>query len=86
MQAMSEDARKTPQVQRVFDLLVKTHPSYEVFREEGQWGLAQKSLTTSASGAEVRVVKEVEVRREKYGLGALAVRVAHKARRKLKRR
>jgi hypothetical protein len=82
---MSEEERTTPQVQRVFDLLVKTHPSYNVFREEGQWGLAQKSLTTSAAGTEVRIVKEVEVRRERYGLGALAVRLAHKARRKLQR-
>ncbi len=84
VQAMTEEARSTPQVQRIFDLLVKTHPSYDVFREEGQWGLAQKTLNTAATGAEVRVVREVEVRREKYGLGAVAVKAAHRASRRLK--
>ena len=82
---MPEEERTTPQVQRIFDLLVKTHPSYDLFRQEGQWGLAQKALTTSGTGAEVGIVKEVEVRREKYGLGAVAVKAARKASRKLKR-
>ncbi|HEY5049691.1 MAG TPA: hypothetical protein VII50_02230, partial [Acidothermaceae bacterium] len=85
VQKMSDEERTTPQVQRIFDLLVKTHPAYDLFREEGQWGLAQKALTTSGTGAEVRIVKEVEVRREKYGLGAVAVKAARKASRKLKR-
>jgi predicted O-methyltransferase YrrM len=36
------EERNTPQVRKVWELLVKTHPNYINFREEGRWGYAQK--------------------------------------------
>ena len=37
-----------------------------------------RQVTAAAAGGEVRIVREVEVRREKYGLGAVAVKAAKK--------
>lgn len=39
---MPEDEKTTPQVKKIFDLLVKTHPDYHNFKETKQWGYAQK--------------------------------------------
>lgn len=39
---MPEDERTTPQVKKIFDLLVKTHPNYHNFKIENGWGYAQK--------------------------------------------
>jgi predicted O-methyltransferase YrrM len=37
-----EEERITPQVRKVWELLVKTHPQYSNFYEQGGWGYAQK--------------------------------------------
>jgi predicted O-methyltransferase YrrM len=37
-----EEERVTPQVRKVWELLVKTHPQYSNFYEQGGWGYAQK--------------------------------------------
>lgn len=37
-----EEERITPQVRKVWELLVKTHPHYSNFYEQGGWGYAQK--------------------------------------------
>jgi predicted O-methyltransferase YrrM len=42
VQAMPQDERETPQVKKVFDLLVIPHPNYTNFRIEHGWGFAQK--------------------------------------------
>lgn len=36
------EERATPQVQKVWDLLVKPHPNYGEFIEQGNWAFAQK--------------------------------------------
>lgn len=36
------EERTTPQVRKVWELLVKTHPNYNNFRESDSWGYAQK--------------------------------------------
>jgi predicted O-methyltransferase YrrM len=36
------EERRTPQVRKVWELLVQQHPSYGNFREHGSWGFAQK--------------------------------------------
>ncbi len=38
------EERITPQVRKVWELLVKPHPNYTKFREQGGWGYAQKKL------------------------------------------
>lgn len=82
--AMPEDERNTPQIQKVWDLLVRQHPSYDEFRVVGDWGIAHKATGGPASGP-ARVVKEVVVEREKYGMGALAREALVKGRRRLRR-
>lgn len=37
-----EEERITPQVRQVWELLVKPHPNYTNFQEQGNWGYAQK--------------------------------------------
>ena len=42
VKSMPEDERKTSQVLKVFELLVKTHPCYGNFDIKEDWGFAQK--------------------------------------------
>lgn len=39
---MPEDERKTSQVNKIFTLLVSQHPNFQNFKQEGEWGWAQK--------------------------------------------
>jgi predicted O-methyltransferase YrrM len=84
VRAMPEDERTTPQVRKVYELLVKTHPGYGGFRIVDDWAYAQK-LETPATGGTREVVREVVVQRERYGLGAVAVTAAKRAKRRLVR-
>ncbi|MBV9928530.1 MAG: class I SAM-dependent methyltransferase [Acidobacteria bacterium] len=42
VQAMPAEERLTPQVRKVYELLVKSDPSFDFCFEEGQWGYARK--------------------------------------------
>ena len=42
-QGLSEEEKTTPQVRKIYELLVKTHPGYDQFRTEGGWGYARKA-------------------------------------------
>jgi predicted O-methyltransferase YrrM len=44
---MPEDFRSTPQVRKVFELLVLPHPGYERGRIDGSWGVARKRAAAS---------------------------------------
>lgn len=39
---LPEEQRHTPQIEKVFELLVKRHPGYVNFRRHANWGWAQK--------------------------------------------
>lgn len=39
---MPLEERTTPQVRKIYELLVMSHPEYHNFRIEGEWGFAQK--------------------------------------------
>jgi hypothetical protein len=70
---MPDDEQTTPQVQRIFELLVKPHPDYFNFRIEDDWGFAQKR-DTGQSGLRMHqreVVTEVKVEKVYVGLGAV---------------
>ena len=41
--SLPEEERSTPQVRKVWELLVRRHPSYSDFREDGQLGIARKT-------------------------------------------
>jgi predicted O-methyltransferase YrrM len=58
VKVMPEDERKTPQVRKVYDLLVKTHSGYGDFRVAHGWGYAHKVSQFSASPVETR--REIE--------------------------
>lgn len=81
---MPADEQTTPQVRKIYELLVKTHPNYHNFRLEEDWAFAQKRPTPSAntSAAQPQIVTEQIVRVEKVevGLGAFLLRVLKKLR------
>ena len=75
---MPEDERETPQVRKVYELLVKNHPDYYNFKVEGDWAYAQKRDTTDAGSAEREIVVEKIIQKEYYGIGQFLERVAGK--------
>lgn len=54
VRAMTPEERTEPQVRKVWELLVLTHPNYGSFVEEEDWAIARKG--DGASSAEVRRV------------------------------
>lgn len=85
VQEMPLEQRNTQQVRKVYDLLVKTHPSYAEFKIVDDWGMARKRTDVPTAGP-TRIVKEIVVERERYGAGALVREAAGKVRRKLRSR
>ncbi len=79
VQQMPIDQRESQQVRQVYDLLVKTHPAYDEFKVIDDWGFARKRLEGSVGGP-ARIVREVIVKRERYGFGALMREAAVKGR------
>lgn len=64
VKAMPIEERKMPQVRKVYDLLVRTHPSYGDFRTEDGWGYAHKitgSVTEPPPIRQTVVVKKVSI-------------------------
>jgi predicted O-methyltransferase YrrM len=63
-EAMNEEERNTPQVQKIYELLVKPHPCYGDFRTEDRWAYARKITASVADPVPVKselVVKMVPV-------------------------
>lgn len=48
VQALPDEQPRTPQIRRVFELLVRTHPGYSNFHEDDQFGWAQKKWSMKA--------------------------------------
>jgi predicted O-methyltransferase YrrM len=79
VERMPPDERTTPQVRKVYDLLVKTHPDYGGFVEKDGWAYARKAPNARQAGGELR--REVVYQREQVGLGAAAIKAIKKIRR-----
>ena len=65
VKAMPIEERETPQVRKVYELLVKTHPSYGDFRTEDGWAYAHKITGSPTEPAPIRrevIVKKIPVR------------------------
>lgn len=77
---MPEEERTTPQVRKVYEVLVQKHPSYGNFRTLRGWGFAQKLADESSS--QVHVKRELVVERVEIGMGAFLTRIARRALRK----
>lgn len=75
---MPAEERTTPQVRKIYELLVRTHPSYEEFLLDGSWAFARKKLESGPTGAQREIVVEQVVRREQVhvGIGAVLTRLA----------
>jgi predicted O-methyltransferase YrrM len=61
---MPREERETPQVRQVFDLLVKPHPAYDQFIEDGNWAYACKRVNLDPAAPPIRtevVIREVGV-------------------------
>lgn len=73
---MPAEERTTPQVRKIYELLVKTHPAYEEFRLEGDWAFARKKLGNGSPGTQRQIVVEQVVRIERVhvGIGAVLAR------------
>lgn len=56
VKSMPQDQRVTPQIRKVYDLLVKPHPSYGDFRVQDGWAYAHK-ISKSVTGP-VQIRKE----------------------------
>lgn len=66
---MPIEERETPQIRKVYELLVKMHPSYDDFRVEEGWAYAHKITGSVADPARVR--QEVIVERVPVGWATL---------------
>lgn len=64
VQAMPEDERTTPQVRKIYELLVKPHPDYHNFRTQDNWAFVQKRSDTEAKSlaGERQIIIEQVVR------------------------
>lgn len=71
--AMPLDERETAQVRKVYELLVKTHRSYDEFVERDGWVMARKSC---APVPEVMLAREIVHVPRHVGLGGLMIRIA----------
>ena len=69
VKTMPIEERQTPQIRKVYELLVKTHPSYDNFRVEDGWAYAHKTTESAADPASVR--QEVIVERVPVGWATL---------------
>jgi predicted O-methyltransferase YrrM len=78
---MPPDERCSPQVRLVFDLLVKQHPGYHNFREEGDWAFAQK-MSDRSDQTPRQIVREVVVQERRVGLGGALIELARSMRRR----
>ena len=74
---MPEDERITPHIRKVYELLVRPHPSYGNFMQKDGWAYARKTSTERiALPAGVR--REIVYQREYVGLGAAILKIARK--------
>lgn len=81
---MPLDEQTTPQVKKIYELLVKPHPNYHNFRLEDRWAFAQKrdtkDISTPSGQREIVTEQIVRVERIQVGLGEFLMRVVNKLR------
>lgn len=76
---MPEEERETPQVRKVYEVLVKAHPSYTNFETKQNWAYAQKSPSATTEIPEIKR----EIVTQKVGVGVAAGKVYRRLRRRL---
>jgi len=78
VEQMPEDERTTPQVQRIYELLVKPHPNYHNFRVEAGWAYAQKHDRAAGGSPRREIVVEEGIERNHGGLSGILARAARR--------
>jgi predicted O-methyltransferase YrrM len=78
VKSMPVDEQVTPQVRKVYELLVKTHPEYSDFMTDGEWAYAHKASDVLSRNRSI--VREVVVQKEEIGFGAALLRMYRKLR------
>lgn len=74
VKAMPEEERLTPQVRKVYELLVKKHPNYGDFVVKNDWAMTRKIFSPEATTVETEVVYE----KVYFGFGALLMKLSRK--------
>ncbi len=72
---MPLEEREIPQIRKVYELLVKPHPSYGHFLVKDGWAYAQKISTESIVNVR-EMKKEVIYQKEYVGLGSAVLKIA----------
>jgi predicted O-methyltransferase YrrM len=70
---MPAEERATPQVRKVYELLVRQHAGYDSFSLEGSWAFARKRRGGEAAQRQIIIERIME--REEVGIGAALLRV-----------
>jgi predicted O-methyltransferase YrrM len=70
---MPAEERDTPHVRKIYELLVKTHPCYGDFRDEGHWAYAHKMTSSPLDPPPIR--REVVVQRTPTGRHGIRARL-----------
>jgi predicted O-methyltransferase YrrM len=83
VRGMPEDERAHPHVRKIYELLVKPHPSYSNFRVEEGWAYAQKSYDASSAVGVDQIRVETIVRTEAVGFGEFLSRLARALRNRI---
>lgn len=65
---MPDEEATTPQIKKVFELLVQPHPNFEEFDIRIPWAYARKSVNAGGEAATVKTIRYRELQR--VGLGA----------------
>ena len=68
---LSDEQLREPHARAVFDVLLKSHPSFTEFRDDGDWGWAEKApgaprrltLQTQTAARRQRIMRDSRVRR-----------------------
>ena len=79
VKSMPVEEQITPQMRKVYELLVKPHPDYNDFMVDGDWAYAHK-VSDISTRASRNIVREVVVQKEEVGFGAALLRAFRKFR------
>lgn len=77
---MPTDEKTTPQIRKVFELLVEQHSGYDDFIVKDGWGYARK-VSTKSSSHMVQIKKEIVYQPVDVGLGSVIQKIYGKIKR-----
>jgi predicted O-methyltransferase YrrM len=76
VKSMPQEEKETAQVRKIYELLVKSHPSYGDFTIKDGWAYARKLSSNSGVLKTQEVKKEIIYQKEYVGIGAVVLKIA----------